>query len=123
MKTPIRRGGVFMVSDEALSMPPNAARHLRTQRPVVVISGDAKNCDADWKHVLVMPISTSGRLATEFCIKVRYGTANLTSKSWIRAVLLQPIAKSDLGDFLGDMPPATMDMLAEGLLAYMGLVD
>lgn len=112
-----------MVPDQALSLPPNAGRHLHGQRPIIVMSGDAKNTDETWKHVLVIPTSSSGKLSTEFCVKLAYGTANLTSKCWARTVMPQPIAKADLGNYLGQMPAAIMETIDNGLLAYMGLID
>ena len=123
MKQPIRKGGVFMVPDKALSLPPNNAREYHGQRPVIVISGDAKNADDSWPHVLVIPTSSSGRLATEFCVKLAYGTANLTSKCWARVVMPQPIEKADFGAYLGTMPAEILDMIEGNLFAYMGLTD
>jgi mRNA-degrading endonuclease toxin of MazEF toxin-antitoxin module len=68
-----------MVTDQALSLPPNAAREYHGQRPVIVISGDAKNASPEWPHVLVVPTSSSGRRSTEYCVKLAYSTANTTN--------------------------------------------
>jgi hypothetical protein len=35
----------------------------------------------------------------------------------------QPIAKADLGHYLGQIPPEIMDTIDSSMLAYMGLVD
>lgn len=112
-----------MVSDEALSMPPNAARLMHRSRPVIVISGDAKNGDDGWPHVLVVPTSSSGKRKTEFCVKLAFGTGNLPSKCWVRTVMPQPIAKADLRDYVGQIPADIMETIDSSLLAYMGLVD
>lgn len=112
-----------MVPDKALSLPPNAGREFHGQRPVIVISGDAQNADDTWRHILVIPTSSSGRLKTEFCVKLAYGTANLTSKCWARTPMPQPVAKNDLIDYLGQMPADIMETIDNGLLAYMGLID
>jgi len=105
----IRRGGVFWVSDETLSLPPNPQRTFHNRRPVIVISGDAKNASPEWPHVLVVPTSSSGTRATEFCVKLAYGVGNLPSKCWARTVMPQPIEKKALGDYLGEIPPAVME--------------
>lgn len=123
MNNPIRRGGVFLVSDDTVSLPPNAQRLTHHQRPVIVISGDAKNADPEWPHVLVVPTSSSGRRSTEFCVKLAYGTGNLPSKCWARVVMPQPIAKADLGNYLGQIPADIMETIDTALLAYMGLID
>ena len=123
MNQPIRRGGVFMVPDQAISLPPNPGRLEHTSRPVIVVSGDAKNSDPAWKHVLVIPTSSSGKRATEFCVKLGYGVGNLPSKCWARTVMPQPVAKDDLGDYLGQLPPDVLETIDNALLAYMGLID
>lgn len=114
---------MFYVADETLSLPPNTARVLHGKRPVIVISGDAKNTSPEWKHVLVVPTSSSGRLSTEFCVKLAFGVGNLPSKCWARTVMPQPISKADLGHYLGQVPAEIMETIDNGLLAYLGLID
>ncbi|MGI5155185.1 hypothetical protein [Microbispora sp. CA-102843] len=53
MKSSIRKGGVYYVSDRSLTMPPNDQRNLHARRPVVVLSGDAKNQQPDWDLIYV----------------------------------------------------------------------
>lgn len=112
-----------MVSDRAISLPPNSGRFEHNRRPVIVISGDAKNASPDWPHVLVIPTSSSGKRSTEFCVKLAYGTGNLPSKCWARTVMPQPVSKVDLLDYLGQIPADVMETIDTSLLAYMGMID
>ncbi len=122
MKPPIRRGGVYWVRDTRLTLPPEPEREIKSKRPVIVVSGDDHNEDADWPIALVVPISTSPKYATEFCQKLAARTANLPQAGWARVVAVQPVAKSEFLDYIGTVPSTTMALLTDNLFAYMGLV-
>ncbi|WP_182899420.1 type II toxin-antitoxin system PemK/MazF family toxin [Microbispora sp. H10830] len=123
MKSFIRKGGVYYVSDRSLTMPPNDQRNLHPRRPVVVLSGDAKNQQSDWDLIYVAPLSTATTLKTEYCVKLAQGTANLPGKCWVRTVCAQPFLKEELGDYLGQLPPQLVALIEDNLFAYLGLVD
>ncbi|WP_440098635.1 type II toxin-antitoxin system PemK/MazF family toxin [Streptosporangium sp. H16] len=123
MKGSIRKGGVYLVPDRSLSMPPNDQRNLHPKRPVIVLSGDAKNEQADRPLVYVVPTSTSTTLKTEYCVKLAQGVGNLPSKCWVRTVCAQPFLKEELGDYLGRLPAQSLSLIEENLFAYLGLVD
>lgn len=123
MKGSIRKGGVYLVPDRSLTMPPNDQRNLHPKRPVIVLSGDAKNEQADWPLVYVVPTSTSTTLKTEYCVKLAQGAGNLPSKCWVRTVCAQPFLKEELGDYLGRLPAQSLALIEENLFAYLGLVD
>ncbi|SEN89955.1 hypothetical protein SAMN05660976_08564, partial [Nonomuraea pusilla] len=40
MKPPLRKGGVYWVADNRLTLPPNDERTVKPKRPVIVVSGD-----------------------------------------------------------------------------------
>ncbi|SFL02889.1 mRNA-degrading endonuclease, toxin component of the MazEF toxin-antitoxin module [Streptosporangium canum] len=123
MKGSIRKGGVYLVSDRSLTMPPNDQRNFHPKRPVIVLSGDAKNEQTSWPLVYVVPTSTATTLKTEYCVKLAQGVGNLPSKCWIRTVCAQPFLKEELGDYLGQLPAQVVLLIEENLFAYMGLTD
>jgi mRNA-degrading endonuclease toxin of MazEF toxin-antitoxin module len=123
VNTPIRRGGVFWVKDDALTLPPADNRNFHDRRTVIVVSGDATNQDPDWPVILVIPTSTSTSFKTEYCVKLAAGVGNLQKKCWARVPCPQPILKTDLVDHTGQLPPDALDLLDRGLLNYMGLLD
>ncbi|GHH70095.1 hypothetical protein GCM10017673_21430 [Streptosporangium violaceochromogenes] len=84
---------------------------------------DAKNDQADWPLVYVVPTSTATTLKTEYRVKIAQGTGNLPSKCWVRTVCAQPFLKEELGDHLGRLPAQVLSLIEENLFAYMGLVD
>lgn len=122
MKSPIRKGGVYWVADSCLTLPPNDDRELKPTRPVIVVSGDETNENPDWPIVLVIPVSTSHTLKTEFCLKLGAGVGNLPRKGWARVVAIQPLTKEQIQDLMGMLPSETVALLEENLFAYMALV-
>lgn len=122
MKSPIRKGGVYWVLDSSIQLPPESVRTVKRRRPVIVISGDATNEAAAWPIALVIPVSTSPAFATDFCLKIGKGVANLPEPGWARVVAIQPLAKGEIGDYVGHLPSAMMAILVENLLSYADLI-
>lgn len=120
---PPRKGGVFMVDDRVLRMPPEASRKNHPHRYVIIVSGDATNSDHGWPVVLAVPTSTSEDFATEYCVELDKGCGNLPKKCWARVTLTQPLAKAELRDYCGRLLAAQVELLEQNLFAYMGLVD
>lgn len=120
MKAPIRRGGVYRVPDHRITLPPDYARAPHNQRAVIVISGDAENENPDWPVVMVVPCSSQGSRATRYCVKLNHGVANVEKKCWARVVSAQPIAKDELGDYVGSLPANLLADIYVNLAAYMG---
>jgi mRNA-degrading endonuclease toxin of MazEF toxin-antitoxin module len=123
MNMPPRKGGVFMVDDKLINLPPDDNRNLHPHRYVIVVSGNATNADQTWPIVLAVPTSSQSTLATQYCVKLGQGVGNLPRKCWARVVAVQPIAKRDLRDFTGTIPGVQMALLEENLLAYLGSID
>lgn len=103
--TVIQRGMIFNVSDGKLTLPPE---HLRGQahessRPFVILSNNTKNVDPSFPIVMGCPISSSTTYRTQYDVKLSAGEGNLRKKSWARIPALQPIAKCDLSDRLGQL--------------------
>lgn len=118
----ILTGGVYLVADNALSLPPNSAREYHdARRPFVVVSGQEYNDNPAWPLVLGCPMSSSTRQKTEFCVKLAAGEANCIKKTWIRVPAIQPLEKKALGDYTGPLPDEKLELLRAKVLQYMGL--
>ena len=118
----ILTGGVYLVADNALSLPPNSAREYHDERrPFVVVSGQEYNDNPAWPLVLGCPMSSSTRRKTEFCVKLAAGEANCIKKTWIRVPAIQPLEKKALGDYTGPLPDEKLELLRAKVLQYMGL--
>ena len=119
----IRRGSVFWVNDQAITLPPNANRKYHDRRSVVVISGNKYNMNPDWDHILVVPTSTQTGLNTPLCVKLGQGLGNLPAKCWARVHMPQPMLKTDLGDRLGELPEEALNLIMMGLFDYAGALE
>lgn len=119
----VTAGGVYVVRDRSLSLPPNHDRTVHEHRPVVVISGPNTNSDLVWRTVLVVPTSSSTTLRTRFCVKLSAGDGNLDRKTWARIPAIQPLLKADLETFLGILPADKLSEVQARCLEFMGLFD
>src|SRR5262249_30221195 len=122
MNMPPRRGGVFMINDEAIRLPPETRRTRHDHRYVIIISGDGPNADHQWPVVLVIPTSGSG-LPTEYDVELQKGMGNLPRRSVARVTLVQPLDKADLKHHCGKLDAAEVDLLLQNLIAYVGEAD
>jgi len=116
-------GGVYYVSDVALSMPPNNDRSYHDRRTVLVVSGATANRDASWPSVTVAPISGSLRWRSPNCVRLQLGDGGVTKHCWVRVPHVQPILKTDLVDFLGVLPAAKVREVQAHVAHYLGLFD
>lgn len=120
----ILTGGVYLVADDAISLPPDSAREYHDERrPFVIVSGQESNDNPAWPLVLGCPMSSSTGQKTEFCVKLAAGEANCTKKAWIRVPAIQPLEKKALGDYTGPLPDEKLELLRAKVLQYMGLAD
>lgn len=122
MATPVV-GGIYIVRDGALTLPPNDRRDVHPTRPVVVLSRPDTNVDPNWPVVLVCPLSSSTGLKTRFCVKLAAGEANSNKKTWIRVPAVQPLLKSELGSHTGTLDQDKLEEVQARLLEYLGLDD
>jgi len=107
---PLKRGGVYLVADEAINFPPDYVRDPHKQRTAIIVSGDAVNQDSSWEYVLVVPTSSQSQRKTSYCLQLGYGVANLDKKCWARVACVQPIAKTHVRDYKGDLPDEMLNV-------------
>lgn len=117
-------GGVYLVSDNCLTLPPERAREIHeTRRPFLVLSGPAHNGDPDWPVVLGCPLSSSTSWRTGLCVKIAAGEAGSDRKTWVRIPALQPLMRSDLQDLQGTLSTERLEEVQARVLEYMGLLS
>lgn len=111
--------------DVGLTLPPESVRGdaHKTARPFLVISADTKNLDPNWPTVVGFPLSTSTTFRTQFDVKLAAGDGNVPKKCWVRVPAIQPIAKEDLADKLGELPAELMLDVEAGIAEYLALLD
>jgi mRNA-degrading endonuclease toxin of MazEF toxin-antitoxin module len=114
-----RRGGVYYVKDELVTLLPREDRQLHDRRPVVVLSINEMNNRSDWPVVLVVPTSSEPDRATPFCVEIKKNEGNLNKRTWARVPAVQPLEKADLGDYLGDLPGPRLTEILSRLADYM----
>ena len=119
----VQPGALYFVEDETLLLLPREDRKLHdTRRPVVVVSGAQVNANADWPFVLCCPLSTSTTRKTEFCVPLS-GQEAVGKKTWGRVPAIQPIMKSDLQDFIHEVPEHKRLEIQARIVQYLGIVD
>lgn len=124
INNPVIIGGVYLVKDSAIRLPPDQEREPHAQRrPVVVLTGPNSNSNTGWPIVLAAPVSTSTTRKTSFCVKLAVGEGGVPKQCWVRVVAIQPLLKSDLGDRLGLLPAARLGEVQARRFQYMGLLD
>lgn len=121
---PIVVGGLYLVADQKVDLLPAKQRTLHQERRrFVVLSGNDTNSDPEWPSVLGAPLSSSTRYKTPFDVALAAGEAGAKKKCWIRIPALQPLQKSDLEDFTGELGKERLAEAQVRVFQYMGMVD
>jgi mRNA-degrading endonuclease toxin of MazEF toxin-antitoxin module len=120
---PPRKGGVFMVDDGVLRMPPEDKRKRHPHRYVIIISGDAHQRRSSMASPAGSANIDERGLRHGVLRRAEQGLRQPAEKCWARVTLTQPLLKADLRDYCGRLLAAQVDLLEQNLLAYMGLVD
>jgi mRNA-degrading endonuclease toxin of MazEF toxin-antitoxin module len=89
---------------------------------VIVISGEAENENEEWPIVMVVPCSSQSSHRTKYCVKLNHGVANVDKKCWARVVAAQPLAKDEIGDFVGQLPADLLEDVYVNWAEYTGQV-
>ncbi|RCV51861.1 type II toxin-antitoxin system PemK/MazF family toxin [Marinitenerispora sediminis] len=122
MKQGIIRGGIYRVPDRFLTFPPDYDREPHAQRNVIVISGDSAHEDDEWPIIMVVPCPSQATRRTKYCVKIPYGVGNMDKKCWARVVAAQPMAKDEVGDFVGHLPADMLEEIYLNWAEYTGQV-
>lgn len=118
----IKQGGVYLVKDELLSIPPRTAKRTLHEWRAVVVLQCQEDCDNPVRTTLLCaPTSASGTKAvTDYDLPK--GTGGLERDSVLRLALLQPIAKADLAAELGQLDAETPKKIQTVLMVNFGIL-
>ncbi|WP_084709955.1 type II toxin-antitoxin system PemK/MazF family toxin [Nesterenkonia alba] len=117
-------GGIYLVTDESLSLPPESKRRLhKERRPFVVLSGPETNRNEGWPLVLGCPLSSQTSWRTSYCVQINKGEFGQSKKTWIRVPALQPLEKAMLEDRVGLLDAARLELVQSRVVDYMGMLD
>ncbi|MEU6496460.1 type II toxin-antitoxin system PemK/MazF family toxin [Streptomyces sp. NPDC046984] len=115
-------GGIYLVDDRAIKLPPEDKRNFHTtRRSFLVLSGTDTNSDPVWPIVFGCPLSTAASFRSRFDVKLAAGEGNVNKKCWIRIPQAQPITKDDLQDHTGILNETRLQEVYARLFWYMGL--
>lgn len=124
MKPPVVTGGIYLVDDRVINLPPEDNRNFHTtRRSFVVLSGPDANSDPQWPIVFGCPLSSSTSWRSRFDVKLSAGEGNVSKKVWVRVAQAQPIRKIDLQDHTGVLPGVRLEEVHTRLFWYMGLIS
>ena len=113
----MRRGDVFWAG-----LAPRSGSEQTGRRLVIVISRDSFNQAANWRSVIVVPVSTSDRQRRGVtAIELPAGSAALAHNSVALCHRVTTLNRSKMSGFVGSLAPALLRQVEGGLRAAMDL--
>ena len=115
----MKRGDVFWAD-----VVPRSGSEQRRRRPVVVVSHDGFNRVEAWRSIIVVPLSTSPaqRRRGPTAILLPKGTAGLRRESVALCHQVTTLDRAKLVERIGELPPASLQRVNEGLRAALALL-
>jgi mRNA interferase MazF len=114
----LKRGDVFWAE-----LVPRSGSEQTGRRPVIILSHDAFNQTANWRSIIVVPVSTSdvqrGRGLTVVALPA--GTASLPHASVAFCHQVTTLDRMKLSRQLGSLPPKILREVEQALKATMDL--
>ena len=115
----MKRGDVFWAE-----LVPRSGSEQSGRRPVVLVSHDGFNQVAAWRSIIVVPLSTSPkqRRRGPTAVLLPKGTAGLRHESVALCHQVTTLDRSKLTDRIGELSPASLRQVSEGLRAALALL-
>lgn len=114
-------GGIYQTNDQKILFPTRNSDKVKDKPRLVVLFGAEEHLnDPMIPTVLAAPITTVMD-ETPQCLPVSAGTGNLNYNSMIKAGLIQPVLKTDLGPCIGTLDPTTHNQLKATVFTNLGL--
>jgi mRNA interferase MazF len=111
----VKRGDVFWADLE-----PRSGSGQSGRRPVILISHDSFNQAANWRSVIVVPVSTSDRQRRGLtAVAMPAGSASLSRDSLALCHQVTTLDKTKLSGFIGSLAPVLLRQIEDGLKAAM----
>ena len=114
----MRRGEVYWAD-----LAPRSGSEHRGRRPVVILSHDGFNRVPDWRSLIVVPLTTSGRQrrAGPTAIPLPKGAAGLSRASTALAHQITTIDRRKLARRIGTLDAEHLDRVEQGVRAALDL--
>jgi mRNA interferase MazF len=114
----MKRGDVWWAD-----LVPRSGSEQKGRRPVIVVSHDAFNSTANWRSIIVVPLSTSPRQAGRgpTAVPIPRGTGGLARESVALCHQVTTLDRGKLAEHVGSLPKALLIQVADGLKAAMDL--
>ncbi len=108
-------GAVYICTDTALRFPEtdDSQRTLHDGRRVILLQAGKYNMEGQPPGtVLVVPCSASHRMKVgPYDLNIPEGTPGFTKRAVAYTSLVQPVRKTHLNDYKGNVPPAILEQL------------
>ena len=99
----MKRGEVYL-SD----LTPRSGSEQTGKRPVIVVSNDGFNSLANWRSIIVIPVSTNRARKGETLVNIAKGVAGLADDSVALCHQITTIDRSKFINYLGELPQDLM---------------
>lgn len=99
----MKRGEVYLAD-----LTPRSGSEQTGKRPVIVVSNDGFNSLANWRSIIVIPVSTNRARKGETLVNIAKSTAGLTDDSVALCHQITTIDRSKFINYLGELPQALM---------------
>lgn len=114
-------GGIYLTKDLDVLMP--GRKHIKDKPRLVIVMGNQQNLEDPLEPIVnVIPITTVNGESRQD-LPVNAGTANLDKDSYLKAGMIQPILKTDLGTCIGVMDEPDFDRVKSTVLMNLGFYD
>ena len=114
----MKRGDVYLAD-----LAPRSGSEEQGRRPVIVLSHDVFNRANAWRSIIVIPVSSSPRLAARgpTVVTLPKGSAGLAQDSVAVCHQITTLDRSKLTQRLGELPPTLLAAVEVGLKAAVDL--
>jgi len=99
----MKRGEVYLAD-----LTPRSGSEQTGTRPVIVVSNDGFNSLANWRSIIVIPVSTNRARKGETLVNIAKGVAGLADDSVALCHQITTIDRSKLINYLGELPQDLM---------------
>ena len=114
----MKRGDLYWAT-----LDPRSGSEQKGRRPVLVLSHDAFNQTANWRSIIVVPLSTSPIQARRAptVVPLAAGTAGLTVASCVVCHQITTLDRTNLSERIGALPPKLLGQVEAALLSAVDI--
>lgn len=114
-------GEIYMLNDQKVLFP---GRKKGEDKPrMVVVMGNKEHLNDPMIPIVTAAPITTSPYETPQCLPVSTGNGNLHKDSLIKAGMVQPFLKTNLGKFVGQLDPKMQEQLMATVYVNLGFGD